>query len=283
VNTKEVYGRGPAIVALADIKMLNEMEKTIMRAGHRAVDPPLLLQEDGALQAFSTRPNSLNYGGVDQNGKQTVIPLETGAKLPLGLDLSNQKRTSINDAFYVTLFQILVQSPQMTATEAMLRAQEKGQLLAPVMGRQQSEFLGPMIARELDILGRAGQLPPPPAPLHEISLEVEYQSPLVRAQRAGEGVAIMNTLNAVLPFANIDPKVLKRFNFDAISKELADINGMPSSLLYDDDEMASIDDQAATQQAAQAAVAAAPQLSQSVLNIAKANQAASTPAPSAGG
>ena len=35
-NPKEVYGRGPAMMVLPDIKMLNEMEKTTLRAGHMA-------------------------------------------------------------------------------------------------------------------------------------------------------------------------------------------------------------------------------------------------------
>lgn len=164
-----------------------------------------------------------------------------------------------------------------------MRAQEKGALLAPMMGRQQSEWLGPMITRELDVLSQAGQIPPPPAPLHEVDLDIEYTSPLVRAQRSGEGVAIMNTLNAVLPFAQIDQKVLKRFNFAEIPVALAEINGMPSKLLFTDDEMAANDAATATAEQAQAAVAAAPALSQSVLNLAKANQATSTPAPTQGG
>lgn len=282
-SPKEIYGRSPAMTALADIRMLNEMEKTTIRAAHRAVDPPLLLSEDGALQAFSTRPNALNFGGVDNNGRPMAIPLQTGANLPLALEMSDQKRKSINDIFYVTLFQVLVQNPQMTATEAMLRAQEKGALLAPMMGRQQSEFLGPMITRELDILSTAGLLPPPPDPLQEVDIDVEYTSPLVRAQRSGEGVAIMNTLNAILPFAQIEPKTLKRFNFDKIPVELAEINGMKSELLYSDDEMQQLDEQDATAQAAQAAVAAAPQLSQAQLNVAKANSLASAPSPAVSG
>ncbi|WP_186126371.1 portal protein [Burkholderia gladioli] len=282
-SPKEIYGRSPAMTALADVRMLNEMEKTNIRAAHRVVDPPLLLAEDGALQAFSVRPNALNYGGVDENGRARAIPLQTGANLNLSLEMTEAKRKSINDIFWLTLFQILVQNPQMTATEAMLRAQEKGQLLAPVMGGQQSEWGGQQITRELDILSHAGQLPPPPAPLAEVDLDVVYTGPWARAQRAGDGVAIMNTLNAVLPFAQIDQKVLKRFNFDEITTELADINGMPASCLYTDDEMEANDAATASAEQAQAAVEAAPQLSQSVLNLAKANQAASTPAPTVGG
>ncbi|NDI23481.1 MAG: phage head-tail adapter protein, partial [Betaproteobacteria bacterium] len=118
---KEIYGRSPAMTVLPDIKMLNEMSKTVMRAAHKIVDPPLLLQEDGALSAFDLRPGALNYGGVNDQGQQLVHPLQTGARVDIGLDMMEQRRKMINDAFLVTLFQILVDAPQMTATEAMLR------------------------------------------------------------------------------------------------------------------------------------------------------------------
>lgn len=42
----------------------------------------------------------------------------------------------------VTLFQILTETPQMTAAEVVERTNEKGILLAPTVGRQQSEYLG---------------------------------------------------------------------------------------------------------------------------------------------
>lgn len=236
---KEIYGRSPAMTVLPDIKMLNEMSKTVIRAAQKVIDPPLLLQEDGALSAMDTRPNALNYGGVNEQGQQLVHPLQTNARIDIGLEMMDQRRQVINDAFLVTLFQILVDSPQMTATEAMLRAQEKGALLAPSMGRQQSELLGPLIQRELDILGRAGVLPPPPDVLLEVGdeVEIEYVSPLNRAQRAEEGVAIMRTLEAVAPLAQIDPSVMMVFNATEIARELADINGMPAKTLNSEEEI----------------------------------------------
>ena len=68
-------------------------------------------------------------------------------------------------------------------------------LLGPLAGRQMSEFLGPMVERELDLLARAGQIPPMPQELAEAGGEykIEYDSPLARAQRAEEGVAIVRT------------------------------------------------------------------------------------------
>ena len=230
---REVYGRSPAMQVLADIKMLNEMEKTIIRAAHKIVDPPLLLYGDGILSSFNARPNALNYGGVDDQGRQLVIPMKTGSNLPIAMEMTEQKRKAINDAFYVTLFQILVENPRMTATEAMIRAQEKGQLLAPTVGRQQSEWLGAVIDRDIDIIMANGMIRPPPDSLIEAGggIKVDYTSPLSRLRRAEDGVAIMRTLEQLAPLANLKPEVLDIFDDDAIGREIANINGVPAKII----------------------------------------------------
>ena len=268
---KEIYGRSPAMTVLPDIKMINEMSKTVIRAAHKIVDPPLLLQEDGVLQAFNTRPGALNYGGVDDQGRQVVQALQSNARVDIGMDMMEQRRKVINDAFLITLFQILVDAPSMTATEAMLRAQEKGALLAPTMGRQQSEMLGPLIERELDILARSGVLPPMPKALVDRGgdVDIQYVSPLNRSQRAEEGVAILRTLEAIAPIAQLDPSVMMRFNPDAIVKELAEINGVPAKILRSDEEIAEMRQQQAQQAEAQALLKAAPIAAQSAKTLAE--------------
>jgi hypothetical protein len=279
---KEVYGRSPAMTVLPDIKMINEMSKTVLRAAHKIVDPPLLLQEDGVLQAFNTRPGALNFGGVDEQGRQVVQPLQTGARVDIGMDMMEQRRKVINDAFLITLFQILVESPNMTATEAMLRAQEKGALLAPTMGRQQSEMLGPLIERELDILARAGVLPAMPEVLREAGgdVEIEYVSPLNRAQRAEEGVAILRTLEAVAPLAQIDPSVMMIFKPEEIARELSEINGVPAKILRSQEEVEQLKQAQAQEAEAQAILQAAPVAASSAKTLAETAQlAGNIPAP----
>jgi hypothetical protein len=128
------------------------MKKTIIRAGQMVVAPPIMLSDDASLSAFDVRSNALNFGYVDGQGRPMAMPFETKGRVDIGIDLMDKEREVINDAFFVTLFRILVEEPQITATEAMLRAQEKGQLLAPTMGRMQSEIGSTIVERELDIL-----------------------------------------------------------------------------------------------------------------------------------
>lgn len=279
-SPREVYGRGPGMLCLPEIKMVNEMAKTILRAGQKAVDPPLLLPEDGLLRAFDLRAGALNYGGVDSQGNQLVRPLVSGARLDMGQELITQSRGVINDAFLVTLFQILVETPNMTATEAMLRAQEKGQLLAPTMGRVQSEMVGKMIERELDILARAGMLPPMPQELIEAGglVDIEYVSPLNRLQKSEDAVGILRTLEAATGWAQIDPTVMDEFDPREAVRILAEANGMPSKAQRSDKAIKELREGQAQAQQLQTLLQAAPIAADTAKTLAQ-TQAISRQAP----
>lgn len=272
----EVYGRSPGTWVLPDVKMLNEMNKTVIRAAHKAVDPPVLMSEDGALSAFDMRPGALNHGGVGPNGELLVAPFESRARLDIGLEMMQWKQQSINEAFFITLFQILVDNPKMTATEVLERAQEKGMLLGPLAGRQMSEFLGPMVERELDILARTGRLPPMPDELAEAGGEykIEYDSPLARAQRAEEGVAIVRTLETLVPMAEAHPEILDNFDLDETARTLGEINGMAAKLMRDPEEVAAMRESRAQQQQAAQLAEFAPGLAKAGKDVASIAQGA---------
>lgn len=234
---EEVYGRSPAMAVLPDIKMLNEMSKSDIRAVHKLIDPPLLLSDDGVLgggtSTIDIRPGGLNMGGVDMQGKPLVVPLHTGARVDIAEEKMAQRRTRIDDAFLITLFQILVDNPRMTATEALIRAQEKGMLLAPTMGHQQSEALGPQIERELDLMAQHDMLTPLPDELIEAGgdFEIVYDSPANRLQRAEELVGIQRTMELLTPFANIKPEIFDIFDDDELARLTAEVSGVPAVVL----------------------------------------------------
>jgi len=271
---REHYGRSPAAVSLPAIRTLNEQKKTALRAGQKAVDPPLLLAEEGALTPFSLRAGALNYGTLSSDGTPLVQPLQVAGNYEIAKELMELESTAINDAFLVSLFQILVQNPDMTATEALIRAQEKGTLMAPAMGRQQSELLGTMIVREIDILGHAGVLPPPPRQLveSEQGLKIEYTSPLSKLMRAEEAQTIMTTINGLAQIAAVKPEVLDVIDWQETPREFAEASGFPGKLLLEPEKVAEIQAQRAQQMQAAQIAQAAPGVSQAAKNLADAHQ-----------
>lgn len=233
---ERVYGRSPAMLALPAIKVLNEEKRTLLKQGHRAVDPVLLAHDDGVVDTFSLTPGFINYGGVSAEGRPLVHALPVG-NIAIGKELMDDERFVINDAFLVTLFQILVETPQMTATEVLERSREKGALLSPTMGRMQSEFFGPMIERELDVLAIQGLLPEMPPIVRQAKAEYEaiYDSPLSRAQRAEQATGLLRTIDWTREYIAVtqDPRPLDWINWDAAMPDLLDIQAVPARWMND--------------------------------------------------
>lgn len=227
----ELYGRGPAQWVLAAIKVLNEEKKTTLKQGHRQTDPVLLAYDDGNLGNFSLKAGALNAGGVSKEGRPLIHALPTG-NLAITDKLMEMEKDVINDAFLIKLFQILIDTPQMTATEVLERAREKGMLLAPTAGRLQAELLGPMIEREIDVLARQGLLPPIPVILQQAAAEyrVEYDNPMSRMARAEKASGFMRALDVAANYAKMtgDLEPLDHFNMDVATPEILDIHGAPT-------------------------------------------------------
>lgn len=277
VAPKETYGRGPSVDVLPEILMLNEMRKVWLRQAQRAIEPPLVAADDGSLPAFSLRGNSINYGWLNpQTGKPNVAPFEVGGNFEISKETLDDARRTVQAAHFNDVFSILVEHPEMTATEVLQRAQEQGQLVSPVIGRVQSEWFGPMITRELDILDRAGQLPPPPDKLKRmggIEFDVVYESQIQVTQRKSKALAITSVLQQVAPIAQIDPNALKRLNPDRMLKELVDGNGAPAAILNTDEEQQGVDAAAQQQQQLTNLATIAGPASQAIKNIGDAQKA----------
>jgi hypothetical protein len=227
----EIYGRGPAQMVLPALKTLNAEKATFLKAGHRASDPVLLTTDDG-IADMSMRPGALNKGGVTADGRELIKTIPIG-NIQITKEMMAEEKGLIQEAFLVSLFQILTETPQMTATEVIERTNEKGILLAPTVGRQQSEYLGPMIERELDVLMWLGMLPPMPPKLAEArgEYEVSYDSPLSRAMRAQEASGFIRTIETVKELVAVtqDQSLLDAFDFDTAIPAIAEIQGSPES------------------------------------------------------
>ena len=254
----EIYGRSPAMTALPDVKMLNEMSKTTIKAAQKQVDPPLLVPDDGFLLPVRTVPGGLNF--YRSGTRDRIEPLNIGANNPLGLNMEEQRRNAIREVFYVNQLQ-LQQGPQMTATEVIQRNEEKMRLLGPVLGRLQSELLRPLIDRTFNILLRNNQFPQAPESLSGANIDIEYVSPLAKAQKSTELQSIMRGIEILGSLANAAP-VFDYINFDNLVKHVADIVGMPQKLLKSQGEVTAMRDQQQQQQQEQAQMQQAQQVAQ---------------------
>lgn len=261
----DVYGTGAAQLVLPDILMANEMSRTGLVSKKLRGLPPVLVKNDGIVTPAGggkIDSGKLIKGGLDASGNPNMKPYLSGSD-PVTIDNEISRSDDlIDEAFLASIFRILTDTKRMTATEVMERLEEKADLLAPLMGREQTESLSIQVEREIDILVSQGRYPELPPALAErqqdgdIDYEIVYTSPLAQAQKAKEALGVIRTVGTAMEFANADQEVLDNINFDKAIEIVNDSNVGNKTIMNDEGTIKKIREQRALQQAALAAAAA---------------------------
>ena len=224
--TGEIFGRSPSYNALPDIKTLNKAVEIGLKAWAKAIDPPLLVQDDGVIGRVRMTPGGITVVRNDA----AIKPLQIGSNWQITDMKENQLRTAIRQAYYSDQLQ-LQDGPQMTATEVQVRYELMQRLLGPTLGRFQSEFLNPLIERVFNIMFRANALLPVPEIAEGQSLQVEFIGPLARSQRMEEAVAVERLYQLGMQLAQADPNILDLFDNDTAIRLRAELLGVPKTVL----------------------------------------------------
>lgn len=230
--TGEIFGRSPSYNALPDIKTLNKAVEIGLKAWAKAIDPPLLVQDDGVIGRVRTTPAGITV--VRNDG--AIKPLQIGSNWQITDLKENQLRTAIRQAFYSDQLQ-LQEGPQMTATEVQVRYELMQRLLGPTLGRFQSEFLNPLIERVFGIMYRAGALLPEPSVVRGSKIDVEYVGPLARSQRMEEAVAIERLYQLAMNIAQVDPAIMDNIDHDEAVRLRGKLLGVPKTVLRGKDQV----------------------------------------------
>lgn len=228
----EVLGRGPGHEALPDVRTLNRADELLLRSWAKAIDPPMMVMDDGVIGRVSLVASGLTVVR-DMNA---IKPLMDGAKFDVNANLSDQRRRSIEKTFYVDQLQIPDKN-YMTAFEVDKQLELMQRILGPTVGRLDVELLSPIVYRTFSMLQRAKRLPEMPQALQDVGTEAQvdilYDGPLARAQRGSEVVAIQKTIATAAPLVEVDPSVQDNLDTDETYRFIATKSGLPLRLLRD--------------------------------------------------
>lgn len=265
----ETYGRGPADDCLPDIRMLNRMEFTIIKAAQKLVDPPLVVPNDGFMLPIKTSPGAIIF---KEPGVEQIEPLKMDGNLPFGEEKSQQKRDMIRQCFFADWVKLMPKKERQTAYEISELVEQQLRMMAPMLGRLQTELLRPAIARSYDLMLQRRMFPPAPPLIQKRNLSISYVSAAARAQEGTKAISMGKFAQELLPMAQIDPGVLDIIDTDKYAVKLASIRGVSRTILRSPDEIVARREQRAKeQQMAQLAQVAAP-ASQAIKNLADANK-----------
>ena len=242
-SDREIYGRGPTWEILPDMRLINEVEKVYLKGVQKAIAPPMFVPDSGLLDPLDTTPDAINYYTAGIGGKDTIFPVPNAGRIEYAQDLNARLVNSIKEGYYLDVLEL--PGPiapdgdvmRFSATEVSVRMRNRMPVLGPLLARQESELLDPLIKRTAFILMRSGQLGEMPEELAE-GFRVEYLNPISIAMRSGEVNSIVQLFEMIMPLAQIDQTIPMYFNTQQILKNTAEVLQVSPSNLRTEEEVA---------------------------------------------
>ena len=239
LDNPEKYPRSPASDAYYDIKGVNVMSETMIKAGQMAADPPINIpmEQKGKVQNY---PHGVNYY---EDAGRLVQPFDTRINYPVGVDTVDRKLEVLKKHFKVDFFTMLAElSQRMTAFEVAERAAEKIAVLGATVGGFSKQGLDSICDDTLHLAIEAGDIPPaPPSMRGPDGISFDYLGVLAMAQKRqvmGQGMA--RAIEELTPVFQIAPETAHKINFDEYAARVLEMHGAPVEVIRDDREVAKI-------------------------------------------
>jgi len=234
------YARGPAEMAFPDSRSLSQADQKALLKWDRELDPPTLTRRGSILSRILDKRAGGDTLVTDID--RSVRPLFEGSNWQAHDVMAARKEQAVLRVFHVNeILNLLARErPQMTAFEVNARLTLLQQILGPVFGRLEQEFLSVVVDVTLDNMADMGLLSQPPDEILEGGevndlINITYEGPLARAQRADEVMSIQQTVADIQAIATIDTEALLLLDAETAMRKIADIRGTLDILKSEDD------------------------------------------------
>lgn len=228
------FSEGPIAYALGEIKSLQEMAKNELIAVQTALRPAYGTAGKNFVR-LNLNPGAMNPNMINGDGRPLFAPMNAGVRPDFAQAVIEARRNSAREMLYLNLWQILLSDTDETATQALIRAQEKGEMLGPV-GISMNEGLAALTDREIAILGRkrafdSGSPLEMPDSMVNKDVSPTFTSPLDRLRRMGEMVGMQRLVEFVGMIEAVKPGAAARLDVDEMIDAAQEILGAPVRIL----------------------------------------------------
>jgi hypothetical protein len=224
----EIYGRGPLMTALPDIKTLNKTIELLLKNASLAVAGVYTAADDGVLNPNTVKIVPGAIIPVARNGGSqgpALLPLPRSGDFNVSQLVINDLRSNVKR---ILLDESLPPDNMSarSATEIVERMKELAQNLGSAFGRLINETMIPVTAKILEVMDERGLID---MPLRVNGLEVKVTpvAPLAMAQNMEEVNAIMQYMQISQSLGTDGQLAIKT---DMLVDYLADKLGVPASV-----------------------------------------------------
>jgi hypothetical protein len=262
--TGSQYGMSPAVVAaLPEARLLQAMTLTLLEAGEKAVNPPLIATKDAVKSDMQQFPGGVTWVDMEYDERlgEALRAMNIDVKgLPITLDMVKDSRGVLQQCFFLNKLRAFNpgSDPQMTAFQAGQVVQEYIRGALPLFEPMEQERNGQICEESFEVLYRHGAFGSPfdiPAPLKNANVEFKFESPLHDAIESQKSMKFLEFKEIVAAAVALDPAVAHIPDAKVMVRDIANGIRVPAKWLHTEGEVKDAEDQAAAARQQQALLA----------------------------
>ena len=252
------YAYSPATVAaLPDARLLQAMTYTLLEAGEKQVNPPMIAVQEAIRSDVSIFAGGITWvdAAYDEKLGEVLRPLtQDKSSMPLGVDMARDTRFMLSEAFYLSKLNLPQRAPEMTAYEVGQRIQQYIRDALPLFEPMELEYNGAICEETFSLLLRSGAFGSPfdlPESLQGADIQFRFESPLHEAIEREKGNRFMEAQQYIAASVQFDPSTAMLIDAKQALRDVLEGIGVPAKwVVSKDDVEAQMQAQAEQQEAA---------------------------------
>lgn len=235
------YAHSPAtIAALPDARLIQAMTYTLLRAGEKAVDPPLIAVQEMVRSDLATYPSGVTWVDADYDERlgEVLRPIPSDYRgMPVGFQLQQSQMALIETAFYINKLTMPPVDHEMTAEEARYRVQQYIRQALPLFEPIEQEYNAPVCEQTFQLLLGVNAFGGPqaiPESLQGADVRFKFESPLIEARDQELARTFVDTKALIMEAVELDPGMAFVLDVNTALRDALHGRGAPSVWLQDE-------------------------------------------------
>lgn len=241
------YGRSPAVIAgLPDARLLQALTFTLLKAGEKAADPPMIAIEEAIKSPIDIYPGGVTWASQDYDERlgEVLRPLTVDSRgFPIGIELLNRSQAYLASAFYIDKLQLPGAGREMTAYEVSQRIREYIRQIMPLFQPVEQEYNAPLCEDSFTLLMAEGTFGSPndvPESLQGKEVRFRFEGPISQAEDQGQVEAFQSALALSEQAANFDPAATQIIDIQKGLRDALKGRQVPTAWVRDEKTMEGI-------------------------------------------
>lgn len=238
------YAYSPAtLIAVPDARLIQAMTLTLLEAGEKAVNPPMVgVGEaiDGDLSIYAGGFTSID-SEYDERLGEVLRPLTVDKSgIGYGMEMLDRNAMQIREAFYLNTLSMPPQGgPEMTAFEVGQRVQEYIRNALPLFEPMEAEYNGELCDMTFETLlneGAFGPLDKIPESIAGSEITFDFESPLNEMLERKKGQTFLEAKAMVTETMAVDPSAVYTIDWKETLRDVLGGIGAPEKWLRSKEE-----------------------------------------------